>query len=68
VLGDFPMQADDALISITWLETAKNRKGGENGDLYAGVGVGGPGDPMMAFDTHFSIFFAREKILPGSPF
>jgi len=44
VLGNFPTQADDALISLTWLETAKYREGGEDGMFYAGLDVGGPGE------------------------
>ena len=44
VLGNFPTQADDALISLTCLETAKYREGGEDGSFYAGLDVGGPGE------------------------
>jgi phage terminase large subunit len=44
VLGNFPAQADDALISLTWLESAKYREGGEDGCFYAGLDVGGPGE------------------------
>ena len=44
VLGYFPAQAEDALISLTWLEIAKYREGGEDGTFYAGLDVGGPGE------------------------
>ena len=44
VLGNFPTQADDALISLTRLEMAKYREGGEDGLFYAGIDVGGPGE------------------------
>jgi len=44
VMGNFPMQSDSALISLTWLETAKDTEGGKDGRFYAGVDVGGPGE------------------------
>ena len=44
VLGQFPMQGDDALISLEWLEKAKYREGGEDGCFHAGLDVGGPGE------------------------
>jgi phage terminase large subunit len=44
VLGNFPVQSDDALISLAWLETARDREGGETGSYYAGLDVGGPGE------------------------
>jgi phage terminase large subunit len=44
VLGNFPTQADDALISLDWLEAAKYQEGGEDGRFYAGLDVGGPGE------------------------
>ncbi|MEO8053499.1 MAG: hypothetical protein ABI833_24130 [Acidobacteriota bacterium] len=43
VLGNFPTQSEDALFSLTWLEQAKLRSGGD-GDLYAGLDVAGPGE------------------------
>jgi phage terminase large subunit len=43
VLGNFPLQAQDALLSLTWLEMAKLRVEGE-GDVFAGIDVAGPGD------------------------
>jgi hypothetical protein len=46
VRGQFPEQAEDALISLAWLEAARTREG--NGDansrLYAGIDVAGPGE------------------------
>ena len=43
VLGNFPAQAEDALLSLTWLEQAKLRTEGD-GELVAGVDVAGPGE------------------------
>jgi phage terminase large subunit len=43
VLGNFPLQSDDALFSLTWLEQAKLRTEGD-GELCAGVDVAGPGE------------------------
>ena len=45
VLGNFPEQADDALISLRWLEGARSRALSSNAlTLHAGVDVAGPGD------------------------
>jgi hypothetical protein len=44
VLGAFPTQSEDALLSLAWLEAAKYRDGGDEGDLHAGVDVAGPGE------------------------
>ena len=43
VLGNFPTQSDDALLSLTCLEQAKLRTEGD-GEVYAGIDVGGPGE------------------------
>jgi hypothetical protein len=43
VLGNFPMQSEDALLSLTWLEQAKLRTEGE-GEISAGLDVAGPGE------------------------
>jgi hypothetical protein len=43
VLGNFPMQSEDALVSLTWLEQAKLRTEGE-GEVWAGLDVAGPGE------------------------
>jgi hypothetical protein len=43
VLGNFPMQSEDALLSLTWLEQAKLRTEGD-GELSAGIDVAGPGE------------------------
>lgn len=43
VVGNFPKQSEDALISLDWLEQAKLRTEGD-GDLYAGIDVAGPGE------------------------
>lgn len=43
VLGNFPHQSDDALISLTWLEQAKLRTEGD-GETVAGIDVAGPGE------------------------
>lgn len=44
VLGNFPMQSEDALLSLAWLEKAKYRDDGAVGAYYAGLDVGGPGE------------------------
>jgi phage terminase large subunit len=43
VLGNFPLQSDNALISLTWLEQAKLREDGD-GEVCAGLDVAGPGE------------------------
>lgn len=43
VLGNFPLQTEDALLSLAWLEAARDREGGQ-GDLCAGLDVAGPGE------------------------
>jgi ribosomal protein S27AE len=43
VLGNFPLQSEDALLSLTWLEQAKLRTDGD-GDVVAGLDVAGPGE------------------------
>lgn len=47
VLGNFPHQSEDSLFSLTWLEEAKARTEGD-GDLVAGLDVGGPGEDETA--------------------
>ena len=47
VLGNFPHQSDDSLFSLTWLDEAKARTEGD-GDLVAGLDVGGPGEDETA--------------------
>jgi hypothetical protein len=45
VLGQFPTQAEDALISLAWLEEAARRPAADNGGrLAAGLDVAGPGE------------------------
>lgn len=46
VLGEFPDQAEDALISLAWIEAAKNREPIDNRTptLRAGLDVAGPGE------------------------
>jgi phage terminase large subunit len=46
VLGNFPKQSQDALISLTWLEQAKQRELGNQQQchLIAGIDVAGPGE------------------------
>ena len=43
VLGQFPTQSEDALLSLTWLEQARLRTEGD-GELVAGLDVAGPGE------------------------
>ena len=45
VLGQFPAQSDDALISLTWLEEAARRPAPDaGGRVTAGLDVAGPGE------------------------
>jgi hypothetical protein len=44
VLGNFPLQSADALLSLAWLEAAKYREGSDEGPLHAGLDVAGPGE------------------------
>src|SRR5262245_7898082 len=45
VLGQFPTQAEDALISLAWLEEASRRPAADHGGrLAAGLDVAGPGE------------------------
>jgi hypothetical protein len=44
VLGNFPLQSADALLSLAWLEAAKYREGSDQGPLHAGLDVAGPGE------------------------
>jgi len=48
VLGNFPAQSEDALLSLSWLEMAKYREGGATGKFFAGLDVGGPGEAETA--------------------
>lgn len=44
VLGNFPQQSEDALLSLSWLEAAKYREGEDAGPWRAGLDVAGPGE------------------------
>jgi phage terminase large subunit len=44
VLGQFPAQSEDSLISLAWLEAARDRVGGGTGYITAGLDVAGPGE------------------------
>lgn len=45
VRGQFPEQTADALISLKWIEDAKNRaRKDAGGKIYAGIDVAGPGE------------------------
>jgi phage terminase large subunit len=44
VLGNFPSQSEDALLSLAWLEAAKYREGPDSGVFHAGLDVAGPGE------------------------
>jgi hypothetical protein len=44
VRGQFPEQAEDALISLAWLEAAKGEPQDSYGRVIAGIDVAGPGD------------------------
>jgi hypothetical protein len=43
VLGSFPVESEDALLPLAWLEAARNREGGD-GPVCAGLDVSGPGE------------------------
>ena len=45
VMGQFPTQSEDALLSLTWLEAARARPAADSGGMVtAGLDVAGPGD------------------------
>jgi hypothetical protein len=45
VMGEFPAQGDNALISLAWLEAAARRPGRDGGgQVHAGLDVAGPGE------------------------
>lgn len=44
VMGEFPKQSEDSLLSLSWLEAAKIREQAKGGDLVAGIDVAGPGE------------------------
>lgn len=44
VLGAFPLQSEDSLISLVWLESAKTRDVAPGGTFVAGLDVAGPGE------------------------
>jgi hypothetical protein len=43
VLGIFPVDSEDALLPLAWLEAARNREGSD-GPVCAGLDVAGPGE------------------------
>ena len=43
VLGQFPSQSENALISLSWLEGADRKREGEVEAVFAGIDVAGPG-------------------------
>ena len=44
VLGQFPAQSEDALISLAWLESARGGDAPSQGECAAGLDVAGPGE------------------------
>ncbi len=44
VLGNFPTQSEDALLSLAWLEAAQTRECADEEPLQAGIDVAGPGE------------------------
>ena len=44
VLGEFPKQSEDALLSLAWLEAAKDSQLKGEGRMVAGLDVAGPGE------------------------
>jgi phage terminase large subunit len=44
VLGNFPLQSEDALLSLAWLEAAQYRESADGGTFHAGLDVAGPGE------------------------
>jgi phage terminase large subunit len=62
VLGNFPSQSEDALLSLAWLEAAKYRERAEEGEFYAGLDVAGPGEDetVLCIRRGVSIVFLKE--------
>ena len=44
VRGQFPLQSDESLLSLSWLDAARYAEAPESGDWWAGLDVAGPGD------------------------
>ena len=44
VLGQFPLQSEDALLSLSWLEAARHDDEDPTGAIVAGLDVAGPGE------------------------
>jgi phage terminase large subunit len=44
VRGQFPLQSEDALLSLAWLEAARTREAEPGGEWEAGIDVAGPGE------------------------
>lgn len=66
VLGRFPAQSDDALISLTWLEEASEAARAyapEHGPLTAGIDVAGPGE-----DETVVVVTQGKSVLSVTPF
>jgi len=63
VLGQFPAQSEDALISLSWIEAAKARTVNHAGHpiLCAGVDVAGPGKDETALVVRWGDEIVLEK-------
>jgi hypothetical protein len=62
VLGQFPVQAEDALISLAWLEAAARRRALDSGGpVIAGLDVAGPGEDetVLAIRQGPNVLFIR---------
>jgi phage terminase large subunit len=46
VIGEFPPQSDDSLISVSWLDQARTKFGSTSGldEFHSGIDVAGPGE------------------------
>jgi hypothetical protein len=65
VRGKFPTQAEDALISLEWLEAAKNREPVDDGGrLAAGIDVAGPGEDECVVKVRCRSSIVAERSFP----
>lgn len=66
VLGEFPVQSEDALIALSWLEAAKNRETGDGPPVWAGLDVAGPGEDETVLCVRRGPRIVLLKAWPGN--
>lgn len=68
VLGNFPTQAEDALLSLTWIEMAKlrNDQTSVEDDVYGGLDVAGPGEDDTVLTIRSKNKRLEQKCWPQS--